>query len=148
MRAWKPTRCLRQHNPCLPTLLAAFSVFMLLGWRSSAVEAAATNAVKASPDLTDFPSHAEVKSAPDARRPLPSAGMGLRGVFFNPQVKQRESPEFPWLLLYPQCRSEVRAHLKELVITTDISFLSIFVNIAHSLKHPSWPPQEGQPLTP
>ena len=67
-------------------------------------------------------------------------------MFFNPQLKRAEAAEFPWLLIYPQCRNEVQRHLKELVATTDINFVSIFVNIAHSLKQPSQPPQEGQPL--
>ena len=128
------------------SLLAAFLVFLSGGWRGSAVEAAATNVVTAPPNLKDAPSHVQVKSAPEAHRPLPRTGTGLRGVFFNPQVKQSEAPEFPWLLLYPQCRSEVRTHLKELVSATDINFISIFVIIAHSLKQPSQSPQEGQPL--
>ena len=128
-------------------LLATSSVFLAVGWRGSAVEASATNGVTVPPKHTNLPAHLEVASEPEVRRPLSELRRGLRGVFFNPQVKQSESPEFPWLLLYPQCRSEVRTHLQELISTTDINFVSIFVNIAHSLKQPSRSPPAGQPLT-
>ena len=128
-------------------LLVAFSVLLFAGWRGSAVEASGTNAVTVPPNRKDLPARLEVKPAPDGQRPLPGARKGLRGVFFNPQVKQGESPDFPWLLLYPHCRGEVRTHLKELVTATDANFVSVFVNIAHSLKQPSQSPQVGQPLT-
>jgi hypothetical protein len=128
-------------------LVAALLVFLLAGWRGSAVEASGTNAATVPPSHKDLPARPEAKPAPDGHRSLPGTRKGLRGVFFHPQVKQSESPEFPWLLLYPQCRSEVRTHLKELVTTTDINFVSVFVNIAHSLKQPSQSPQVGQPLT-
>ncbi len=128
-------------------LFAVCAVVLLLGSCSSTVAAAVTPAVTATPKRKDLSSSVKVQSAPEDHSPRPRTSRGLRGVFFNPQVKRSESPEFPWLLLYPQCRSEVRTHLKELVTKTDINFVSIFVNIAHSLKHPSQSPQEGQPLT-
>jgi hypothetical protein len=128
-------------------LLAAISVFALVVDQSSAAEVAITNSVMPTPKLKGHDSSVKVQVAPDGRRPLPRTGTGLRGVFFNPQVKPGASPDFPWLLLYPQCRSEVRTHLKELVATTGINFVGIFVNIAHSLKQPSRPPQADQPLT-
>jgi hypothetical protein len=129
----------------LGLLLAVFSTFLAEGWQGSA--AAATNAVASPPARNDLPIRAEMRRESDRQLPLPGLKTGLRGVFFNPQVKQAEAPEFPWLLLYPQCRNEVQRHLKELVATTDMNFVSIFVNIAHSLKQPSQPPQAGQPLS-
>ncbi len=76
-------------------LFAAFSVFLLVIGRVSAVGTAPTNSVTAPPNLKGFPAGVEVKSAPEGRGPLPAKGRGLRGVFFNPQVKLSESPEFP-----------------------------------------------------
>ena len=61
-------------------LLTAFSVFLLAGWRGSAVEAADTTAVAAPPNRKDLPARLDVKPAPDSRRPLPGTSKGLRGV--------------------------------------------------------------------
>lgn len=139
-----PSRIGQRHQKLLFVLL---SVFVLGGRHSSAVEAVTTNAIMATPKLEEFSSAVKVQSAPEDHSPRPRTDRGMRGVFFNPQVNQGKFPDFPWLLLYPQCRSEVRTHLKELAVTTGINFVSIFVNIAHSLKRPSQSPQAGQPLT-
>ena len=127
--------------------LAACLVFVLMICHSSATEVATTNSATVTPRPKDVPSSSKTLSATEGRRLPPGMGVGLRGVFFNPQVKRSAAPEFPWLLLYPQCRGEIRTNLQELVVTTGVNFVSIFVNIAHSLKQPSQSPPEGQPLT-
>jgi len=137
----------RQAGAPERALLPALLFFLVLVCRSSAVATDTTSSVTATPKLIRLPSSVTVKSAPDGRRPGLKTGRGLRGVFFNPQVNRIKASEYPWLLLYPQCRSEVRTHLQELVSTTDINFVSIFVNIAHSLQRPSQSPPEGRPLT-
>ena len=88
----------------------------------------------------------QAATASTSRGAVPLADKAWRGVFFNPQVKRGESPEFPWLLHYSLCRHEVQAHLKDLVGTTRVNFVSVFVNIAHSLQKPSRLPQPGQPV--
>jgi hypothetical protein len=140
------TTAARQWATLTLPLLTTFSIFVLGVCPRRTVAATSTNSAAAQPELKTCPSSVKIKSEPDGRRPLPRNSPGLRGVFFNPQVNRGKSPEFPWLLLYPQCRNEIRVHLQELVRTTDLNFVCIFVNIAHSLRQPSQSPPEGQPL--
>lgn len=72
--------------------------------------------------------------------PLPH----LRGVYFNPLVKP-DTPNFPWLLFYPECRDQVSASLHELVAVTNVNLVDIFVCIAYSLKTPAQAPRTDQP---
>ncbi len=69
----------------------------------------------------------------------------FRGFYFNPLVKP-DTPDFPWLLFYPQFRDQVRTDLHELVAATDVNLVDIFVCIAYSLKTPAQAPGADQPL--
>ncbi len=69
----------------------------------------------------------------------------FRGVYFNPLVKP-DTPDFPWLLFYPQFRDQIRTSLHELVTATNVNLVDIFVCIAYSLKTPAQVPRTNQPM--
>ncbi len=75
----------------------------------------------------------------------PAPAPHFQGVYFNPLVKP-DTPDFPWLLFYPQFRDQVRTDLRELVTTTNTNLVDIFVCIAYSLKTPAKAPGADQPL--
>ncbi len=69
---------------------------------------------------------------------------GYRGVYFNPQLNA--DPNYPWLLNYLACRSQVQTALKELRTTAGVNLVDVFVMIPNTLKQPARGNLPGEPL--
>jgi hypothetical protein len=84
-----------------------------------------------------------------SRQPM-TVKTGLRGVFFNPNIKHRNMDSYPWPIFDPygkEYRAQIRAALHDLAKEAGINFIDIFIPIPFTLARPPQANKAGQPLS-
>ena len=67
----------------------------------------------------------------------------FRGVYLD---RQLDSDPSPWLLHYPQCRTRVRAALRDLAGTAHINLVVVFIGIPDTLRRPAQGNRVGEKI--